>query len=100
MVLTENDFFNIVFDTIRENPGDKTAMILMHKCVQQITKKVNTQIDTQEICDDVCNCMDYYNDFVVSKGLKMPVIGEGYYNMVVLTINALVGEILSRRDFE
>lgn len=98
MVLTENDFFNIVFDTIRENPGEKTAMTLMRKCIQQIQKKVNTTIDTQEICDDICDCMDYYNDFIAAKKLKMPVIGEGYYSMVVLTINALVGEILNEQE--
>ena len=62
MVLDDNDMLNITFEVIKEQPGDKTAFELMQKCCNKIKEKVNSQIDTQEICDDVCNCMDYYND--------------------------------------
>lgn len=97
MVLTENDMFNIVFTTIQQKPGEETALILMRNTCQAITDKVQGGIDTQEICDDVLNCFDYYNDFVNEKNMNLPIIGETYYNMVVIVLNALIGEIINDR---
>ena len=97
MVLTEDDMFNIVFATIQQKPGEKTALELMRNTCQAITDKAQGGIDTQEICDDVLNCFDYYNDFVNDKKMNLPVIGETYYNMVVVVLNALIGEILNER---
>lgn len=97
MVLTEDDMFNIVFATIQQKPGEKTALELMRNTCQAITDKAQGGIDTQEICDDVLNCFDYYNDFINDKNLNLPVIGETYYNMVVVVLNALIGEILNER---
>lgn len=98
MVLNENDMYNIIFKTIQQKPGELTAMTLMRNACQAITDKVEGNIDTQEICDDVLNCFDYYNDFIKEKNMNLPVVGETYYNMVVVVINALVGEILNERD--
>ena len=98
MVLTEDDMFNIVFYTIQKNPGELTAMTLMRNVCQVITDKAKGGIDTQEICDDVLNCFDYYNDFIKEKKMNLPVIGETYYNMVVVVLNALIGEILNDRE--
>ena len=98
MVLDDNDMLNITFEVIKEQPGDKTAFELMQKCCHKIKEKVNSQIDTQEICDDVCNCMDYYNDFVQQKNIQAPIIGENYYNMVVIVLNALIGEVLNENE--
>lgn len=85
---------SIVFETIKENPGDETAITIMQKCCDKIVEKNNGRnIDTQEICDDVCNTMDYYNDFVKEKKLTLPIIGNHYYNMVVIVLNAIIGEI-------
>lgn len=95
MVLNEDDMFQIVFDTIRENPGEKTAITLMKNSCKTIIKKNNGPIDTQEICDDVLNCMTYYNDFINEKGMNLPVIGDTYFNMVVIVLNALIGEMLN-----
>jgi len=95
MVLDENDMYNIIFHTIQQKPGEKTAMVLMRNVFNMIVKKNQGIIDTQEICDDVLNCFDYYNDFVNEKNLIVPIIGETYYNMVVVVINALVGEMLN-----
>ena len=64
MVLNENDMYNIIFKTIQQKPGELTAMTLMRNACQAITDKVEGNIDTQEICDDVLNCFDYYNDFI------------------------------------
>ena len=98
MVLNENDMYNIIFKTIQQKPGELTAMTLMRNACQAITDKVEGGIDTQEICDDVLNCFDYYNDFIKEKKMNLPIVGETYYNMVVVVINALVGEILNERD--
>ena len=97
MVLTKNDMRNIVFATINEKPGEQTAMTLMRKCCGKIAEKAIGPIDTQEICDDVLECMDYYNDFVNEKNMNLPIIGENYYNLVVVVLNALMGEILNER---
>lgn len=98
MVLNENDMYNIVFQTIQQKPGDKTAMVLMKNSCNMITKKNQGIIDTQEICDDVLCCFDYYNDFINEKKLNLPIIGETYYNMVVVVLNALIGEILNEKE--
>ena len=98
MVLKENDIYNIVFDTIQQKPGEHTATTLMRNACQAITDKVEGGIDTQEICDDVLHCFDYYNDFVKEKKMNLPIIGETYYNMVVVVLNALIGEILNERE--
>ena len=97
MVLNENDFYNIIFQTIQQKPGEKTAMVLMRNTCDMIVKKNQGEIDTQEICDDVLKCMDYYNDFINEKKMNLPIIGETYYNMVVVVLNALIGEILNEK---
>lgn len=97
MVLNEDDMYNIIFKTIQQKPGEKTAMILMRNTFNMIVKKNQGMIDTQEICDDVLNCFDYYNNFIKEKKMNLPIIGETYYNMVVITINALVGEMLNEK---
>ena len=98
MVLNENDIFNIVFNTIRQNPGEHIATTLMRNACQGILDKNEGTIDTQEICDDVLNCFDYYNDFIKEKNLNLPIIGETYYNMVVVVLNAIIGEIINDRE--
>ena len=98
MVLNENDMYNIIFKTIQQKPGEHTATTLMRNTCQAITDKVEGGIDTQEICDDVLNCFDYYNDFIKEKKLNLPIMGETYYNMVVVVLNALIGEILNERE--
>lgn len=98
MVLTENDMYNIIFQTIQQKPKDKTAMVLMRNACDMIVKKNKGLIDTQEICDDMLNCFDYYNDFIKEKNMNLPVIGETYYNMVVVVLNALIGEILNEKE--
>lgn len=98
MVLNQNDMRHIVFSTINDKPGEKTATTLMRYSCAKIVEKANGPIDTQEICDDVLECMDYYNDFVKEKNIKAPIIGDHYYNMVVIVLNALIGEILNERE--
>ena len=95
MVLSEDDMYNIIFKTIQQKPGEKTAMTLIRNTFDIIIKKNQSVIDTQEICDDVLNCFDYYNDFIQEKQMNLPIVGETYYNMVVIVINALVGEMLN-----
>ena len=100
MVLNEDDFYNIIFQTIQQKPGDKTAMVLMSNVCNMIIKKNQDVIDTQEICDDVLQSFDYYNNFINEKNMNLPIIGETYYNMVVVVLNALIGEMLNdeKRD--
>lgn len=98
MVLTENDMYNIIFQTIQQRPGENTATTLMRNTCNAIVEKNSGLIDTQEICDDVLNCFDYYNDFIKEKNMNLPIIGETYYNMVVVVLNALIGEILNERE--
>lgn len=95
MVLTEDDIFNIVFYTIQQKPGEKTATTLMRNVCQGIVDKNKGMIDTQEILDDVINCFNYYNDFVEEKKMNLPIIGETYYSMAEITLNAAIGEILN-----
>ena len=97
MVLNENDMYNIIFKTIQQKPGEKTAITLIRNTFDVIVKKNKDVIDTQEICDDVLNCFDYYNSFVKEKRMNLPIIGDTYYNMVVIVINALVGEMLNEK---
>lgn len=99
MVLTQNDMLKIVFDVIRENPGDKVPITIMEKTCEKIIEKKkqnkdnNKKIDTQEICDDVCDTISYYNDFIREKNIPLQTISGEYYNMVVIAINAIIGEI-------
>ena len=100
MVLSNNDMRNIVFATINEKPGEKTAVTLMQKSCHKIAEKAKGkgQVDTQEILDDITECMNYYNDFVAEKNINSPVIGETYFSLVEIILNALIGEILNERE--
>lgn len=98
MVLNEDDMFQIVFDTIREKPGEKTAITLMKNVCEKIKEKGSLIDDTNQICDNVCddviNCMTYYNDFINEKKMNLPVIGETYFSMVKIILEAINGEML------
>ena len=100
MVLSNNDMRNIVFATINEKPGEKTAITLTRKACGKIVEKAKGkgQIDTQEIMDDVIECLNYYNDFVKEKNMELPIVGDTYFTLIELTLNALIGEILNERE--
>lgn len=92
MVLNENDMYNIIFKTIQQKPGKLTPITLMRSTCQAIADKVEGEIDSQEICDDVCDCFDYYNDFVKEKKMNLPYVDKIYYEMVVEQLNRIYKE--------
>lgn len=100
MVLNDNDYFKMVLEVLKDdNTSHELAKQLCSKVFDKIGDKIggNDVIDTQEICDDVFNCFDYYNDFVTSKNINVALIEDCDYDNVVLGINFAI-EVLKNEE--
>lgn len=102
MVLNENDFYNIIFQTIQQKPGDEIAMILMKNTCDEISKKNKGFSDEDEIYEEVYNdvlsCFNYYNAFVEEKKMPLPIISDWYYSMVDIILKGLKGDVINEKE--
>lgn len=97
-MLNDNDYFKMVLDVLKDN---STSYEISKELCSKVFTKIGDRlegadvIDTQEICNDVFACFDYYNEFVTSKNIDVALIEEREYNNVVLGINFAVEVIKS-----
>ncbi len=92
-MLNDNDYFKMVLEVLKDNSTSfDVSKELCSKVFEKIGDNLNPGdvVDTQEICDDVLNCFNYYNDFVTSKNIDVALIEESEYNNVVMGINFAV----------
>ena len=92
-MLNDNDYFKMVLDVLKDNSTSfEVSKELCSKVITKIGDRVtgDTVVDTQEICDDIFACFDYYNDFVKSKNIDVALIEDRDYDNVVLGINFAV----------
>lgn len=92
-MLNDNDYFSMVLDVLKDNSTSyDVSKALCSKVFEKIGSNLRPGdvVDTQEICDDVLNCFNYYNDFVISKKINVALIEESEYDNVVLGINFAV----------
>ena len=103
-MLNENDYFKMVLDVLKDNAtSQEVSEELCSKVIMKIRQRMkeveNTGqtrvIDTQEICDDVFACFDYYNDFVTSKNIDVALVEGQDYSNIILAINFAVEVIKS-----
>lgn len=95
MLLTLNEHLTIILSAIRDyKPNENDiAILIVEKVCNQISKTVDTQIDTQDIYDEVAECFDFYNDFIKERNVDLKEIDDGFYELVKEYLNIIVGEI-------
>lgn len=96
MLLSDDDRLEITLGTILEHNEDlnDVPMIIIDRVCKQIIKSVNKQIDTQEIYDEIIECFNYYNDFVIEKNIvELPIVDEGFYELCEVFLNDAIKEV-------
>ena len=100
-MLNDNDYFKMVLEVLKDNStSSEVSKNLCFKVFTRISEKIGGEriIDTQEICDDVLACFNYYNDFVGSKNIDVALIEEKDYDIVVEGINFAV-EVMKNGEY-
>ena len=96
MLLSDEERFSIVLNTIREHQNgiNDIPMIIVDKVCKQVIQSVNKQIDTQEIYDEVVECFNFYNDLVKEKKISdLPIIENEFYDLVEVFLNDAIKEV-------
>lgn len=95
ILLDDVEMANIIFLTIQQHKVGENKIVtdLIKTSLKKIQKK-DIQ-DTQDICDTVIECFDFYNDFVKEKNMNLPLIQESSYDMIVTLLNNIIGEMIN-----
>lgn len=97
MILTPNEHFTIILSAIRDyQPGETDIPILLcEKISNQLSESIDSQIDTQDIYDEVEFCFNLYNDFIKERDIDLQLIDEGFYQLVMVYLNMINKEMES-----
>ena len=95
ILLDDVEMANIIFLTIQQHKAGENKIVT--DLIKTSLKKVQEKDiqDTQDICDTVIECFDFYNDFVNEKNMNLPLIQESSYDMIVALLNNIIGEMIN-----
>lgn len=95
LLLNDTEIANIVFLVIQQYKANENKIVtnIVKFALDKINQKTDEIKDMQNVCDTLMECFDLYNSFVKEKHMDLPVINENSYNMVVMLLNNVIGEI-------
>ena len=97
LLLTSTEMANIIFLAIQQHKTNENKIVtdIIKFSLEKINQKTNEIKDMQNVCDTLMECFDLYNAFVKEKHMNLPLISESSYNMVVILLNNVIGEMRS-----
>ena len=93
-MLTNNDRLMIVLSAIRSyTKGKDIYTLITEEACRVMLLNIKEQVTTQDIYDEIVECFNLYNIFIVEKDIDLPSIPDGAYDLVLAYLNALVEEL-------
>ncbi len=97
LLLTDTEMANIIFLVIQQHKNNENKIVtnIVKFALEKINQKTENIKDMQSVCDTLMECFDLYNAFVKEKRMDLPLIRENSYDMVVMLLNNVIGEMNS-----
>lgn len=94
-VLSDDEMWNLLFEVISNHQaGEPVASKIVKSSCNYLTNNCKDGLSTEDICDSVLGCFDYYNSYVKERNVDMQLITKNEYDMTVLMLNAAINLIL------
>lgn len=98
-IISDDIMWDFLYDILSNyKKEDPIASKLVKLSCDYLTNTYNGEISTEDICDSVLACFDYYNDYIKEKNMQLKQITKSEYDMTVLMLNAAIGLILEERQ--
>lgn len=93
-LLTDDQRFNVIIQAIRSyQDEDDMALLLITETLQHISLFVNDTFTTQDIHDEISECLALYNYFTHEKdNLDLPLVDDSVIDMLEHILNEIVEE--------
>lgn len=97
-VLSEDVMWDLLFDVLSNHQtGDPIASKIVKSSCNYLSNNCEDGLSTEDICDSVLGCFDYYNDYIKERNVNMQPITKNEYDMTVLMLNAAINLILEEK---
>lgn len=93
MIFTDNDLMELVFDTIRTYKDGSIGNFYFYKMVNKLSeviKERNIQTDTDEVFDTFIKSIEFYNLFIETKGIDVPLIPKEWCDLIHSCISDVI----------
>lgn len=98
-LISEDVMWDLIFNIILDHKsGDPIASKIVRASCDYLSKNVKDGCSTEDICDSVLSCFDFYNDYVDQKNIDLKKISKPEYDMTVIMLNAAINLILEESD--
>ena len=101
-LLTDIEKSNIIFKAIRNyKPGENDFFVLITIEVFNVITHKKMQlgtIDTKDLYEEISDCFDFFNSFVVEKNMDLPKIPKEHYDLTMYMINDAINDINGNND--
>ena len=98
-VISDDKMWDFLYDILSNHKKEDpvTSKFVKLSC-DYLTNEYDGELSTEDICDSVLGCFDYYNDYVKEKNMQLKQITKSEYDMTILMLNAAIGLILEERQ--